>query len=154
VLPSEYADLLIQMADRVLRGRNLAGFASTFSRRSGLRGRLVTLLQPGRNIRAPGLSALTATALLTLAVALPAGTVTLAPGRDVLNGLMRDARWESRAYAVRGLAQRPDSVEVAEHAALRDPNPQVRATARAALRGRAPSAPPRPSSGRNSGAPL
>jgi beta-lactamase regulating signal transducer with metallopeptidase domain len=153
VLPSEYADLLIQMADRVLGGRNLAGFASTFSRRSGLRGRLITLLQPGRNIRAPGLSALMASALITLAVALPAGTVTLAPGRDVLNGLMRDARWESRAYAVRGLAQRPDSVQVAEYAALRDPNPQVRATARAALRGRAPSAPPRPS-GRNSGAPL
>jgi hypothetical protein len=49
--------------------------------------------------------------------------------------LMRDARWESRAYAVIGLAQRQDSVAVARSVAERDPNPRVRAWARYALRG-------------------
>jgi hypothetical protein len=46
---------------------------------------------------------------------------------------MLDARWESRAYAVLGLAQRQDSIGVARSAAELDPNPRVRAWARYAL---------------------
>ena len=53
--------------------------------------------------------------------------------RDVLTGLMREAQWESRAYAVLGLAKRADSVAVARDAAELDPNPRVRAWARYAL---------------------
>jgi hypothetical protein len=60
-------------------------------------------------------------------------TVELAPTRSVLTTLMRDIRWESRAYAVAGLAQRRDSVEVARTAARFDPSPRVRAWAEYAL---------------------
>ena len=56
-----------------------------------------------------------------------------ADARDVLTTLMRDTRWESRAYAVLGLAGRPDSIEVARVAAASDPRPQVRAWALYAL---------------------
>jgi hypothetical protein len=51
----------------------------------------------------------------------------------VLTTLMSDARWESRAYAVIGLARRADSVAFARTAAELDPNPRVRAWARYAL---------------------
>jgi hypothetical protein len=56
----------------------------------------------------------------------------------VLTTLMLDAQWESRAYAVLGLAQRADSVAVAQSAAEEDPNPRVRAWARYALDQRDP----------------
>jgi hypothetical protein len=46
---------------------------------------------------------------------------------------MLDAQWESRAYAVLGLAQRADSVAVAQSAAESDPSPRVRAWAKYAL---------------------
>jgi hypothetical protein len=59
--------------------------------------------------------------------------VELSPSRDVLASLMRDVRWESRAYAVIGLARRADSVAVARSAAELDPSPRVRAWARYAL---------------------
>jgi hypothetical protein len=72
-------------------------------------------------------------AMTTLGVAVPMSTVQLAPTRDVLTTLMEDARWESRAYAVLGLAQRADSVAVARSAAERDPSPSVRMWARYAL---------------------
>jgi len=75
-----------------------------------------------------------AAATMTLCVAGPMSTVQLAPTRSVLTTLMADARWESRAYAVLGLAQRPDSVAVARSAAEQDPSPTVRAWARYALR--------------------
>jgi hypothetical protein len=51
----------------------------------------------------------------------------------VLTTLIGDTRWESRAYAVIGLARRADSVAVARSIAERDPNPRVRAWARYAL---------------------
>ncbi len=66
--------------------------------------------------------------------------VQLAPTRSVLTTLMNDARWESRAYAVIGLASRPDSVAVARTAAELDPSPRVRAWARLALSQRADAA--------------
>jgi len=53
--------------------------------------------------------------------------------RGVLTTLMADTRWESRAYAVLGLAQRADSVAVARSVAEQDPSPTVRAWARYAL---------------------
>jgi len=65
--------------------------------------------------------------------ALAASTLQLAPTRAVLNSLMHDNRWETRAYAVLGLAQRPDSIEVARSAASTDPDPNVRAWARYAV---------------------
>jgi len=73
-------------------------------------------------------------ALCTTLVAAPMSAVQLAPTRDVLTTLMRDSRWESRAYAVMGLAKRADSIAVARAAAEDDPNPRVRAWARYALR--------------------
>ena len=63
--------------------------------------------------------------------------IQLAPTRGVLTSLMQDASWELRAYAVVGLAQRPDSVAVARKAAELDPSPRVRAWARYALGERA-----------------
>ena len=60
--------------------------------------------------------------------------VQLAPTRDVLTTLMLDAQWESRAYAVLGLAQRADSVAVARSAAELDPSPRVRAWAQVRAR--------------------
>ena len=61
--------------------------------------------------------------------------VRIAPSRQVLTSLMRDASWQSRAYAVIGLAERQDSVAVAINAAELDPSPRVRAWARYALGG-------------------
>ena len=57
----------------------------------------------------------------------------VAPTRDALTTLMRDSRWESRAYAVIGLAHRADSAAAARSAAELDPSPRVRAWARYAL---------------------
>jgi hypothetical protein len=73
--------------------------------------------------------------LTTMIVAAPMSAVRLSPTRDVLTMLVQYARWESRAYAVLGLAQRQDSVAVARSIAERDPNPRVRAWARYALGG-------------------
>lgn len=74
-------------------------------------------------------------------LAFPLGTVQLTPRRGVLAALMRDARWETRAFAVVRLAQRADTAAVAVAAASGDPSPEVRAAARAALlrAGRLPS---------------
>ncbi len=69
-----------------------------------------------------------------LGLSVPLGTVQLTPRRGVLADLMRDARWETRAFAVVRLAQRADTVAVALAAATEDPSPEVRAAARAALR--------------------
>ncbi|HTJ21680.1 MAG TPA: HEAT repeat domain-containing protein, partial [Gemmatimonadaceae bacterium] len=74
-----------------------------------------------------------AAATLTIALVWPMSAIQLAPTRDVLTRLMNDASWELRAYAVLGLAQRPDSVAVARKAAELDPSPRVRAWARYAL---------------------
>ena len=63
----------------------------------------------------------------------PSATARLAPTRQVLTSLMRETRWESRAWAVVRLAQRADSVDVARSAARHDPDPAVRAWARYAL---------------------
>jgi hypothetical protein len=72
-------------------------------------------------------------AVLTLGIALPMSVAQLAPTREILTRLMREPAWESRAYAVIGLARRPDSVAVVRSAAALDPSPRVRALAEAAL---------------------
>lgn len=129
VRPSDYAELLVQSAQH-LGG---ASVAVALARRGGLRRRLVAIADVQRDLRAPGHRAHLAAVLLTMALALPATGARLAPSRDVLTALMRDARWESRAYAAIGLAQRPDSIEIARAASRLDPNPRVRAWARLAV---------------------
>jgi beta-lactamase regulating signal transducer with metallopeptidase domain len=130
---SDYAELLVNAAE-ALRPSVLPAVAGmALAQRSGLRVRLAALLD-GRSRRRPlhgGWSAC-ATAI-TLLVAGSMSAVRIAPSRQVLTTLMRDTRWQSRAYAVIGLAERQDSVAVAIDAAELDPNPRVRAWARYAL---------------------
>jgi beta-lactamase regulating signal transducer with metallopeptidase domain len=130
---SDYAGLLLRTLDELRPAGTWYRAAVPLSGRSGLRGRLDAIVRRNRDLRSPGLPALLLSFGITLAVTAPLGTVQLAPTRDLLTQLMLDSRWESRAYAVRGLAQRADSLLVAQHAAAADPSPQVRAWARAAL---------------------
>jgi beta-lactamase regulating signal transducer with metallopeptidase domain len=128
---SDYAELLVRAADR---DRVVpAGAALALSRRRGLRARLAAVLDTARDVRPLARSRAVAAVLVAVATAAPISVVQLAPTRDVLTNLMLSAQWESRAYAVLGLAERPDSVAVARSAAERDPNPRVRAWARYAL---------------------
>ena len=134
IRPSDYADLLV-MASSTLRGAPaVAGAPVGLSARGGLRGRLAAVLDARHDARPLTRGWIGAAATMTLGVAGPMSTVQLAPTRAVLTTLMADTRWESRAYAVLGLAQRPDSVAVARSAAEQDPSPTVRAWARYALR--------------------
>jgi beta-lactamase regulating signal transducer with metallopeptidase domain len=126
---SDYAELLALAADRLLPLR--AGVA--LSTRRGLRPRLRAVLDVRHDVRPLARRWTLVAAASTVAVAVPVSAVQLAPTRDVLTSLMRDARWETRAYAVIGLASRADSVAVARSAAERDPSPSVRAWARYAL---------------------
>jgi beta-lactamase regulating signal transducer with metallopeptidase domain len=134
IRPSDYADLLV-MASSTLRGTPaVAGAPVGLTPRGGLRVRLAAVLDVRHDPRPLKRRWIGAAATMTLCVAGPMSTVQLAPTRSVLTTLMADARWESRAYAVLGLAQRPDSVAVARSAAEQDPSPTVRAWARYALR--------------------
>lgn len=134
IRPSDYADLLV-MASSTLRGTPaVAGAPVGLSAPGGLRARLAAVLDTRHDARPLTRGWLGAAATMTLCVAGPMSTVQLAPTRAVLTTLMADTRWESRAYAVLGLAQRPDSVAVARSAAEQDPSPTVRAWARYALR--------------------
>ena len=91
------------------------------------------ILDAGREVR-PLARRWTLVATAACAVsAVPLCGVEIVPTRDVLASLMRDSRWESRAYAVIGLAHRADTVAFARSAAELDPNPHVRAWARYAL---------------------
>jgi beta-lactamase regulating signal transducer with metallopeptidase domain len=131
---SDYADLLVRAVDALAGPGNADAIpALALSRRGGLRSRLSALLDGRRE--APPLArrwAAAATAA-TLIASVPLSAVELAPTRYVLTTLMSDARWESRAYAVLGLAQRRDSIAVARSAAALDPSPRVREWARYAL---------------------
>jgi beta-lactamase regulating signal transducer with metallopeptidase domain len=129
---SDYAELLVSAADDLLwRGGALA-----LAERGGLRTRLASVLDTRHDVLPLARRWVAAACMSTIAIAAPMSAVQLAPTRDVLTTLMRDTRWESRAYAVLGLAQRPDSIAVARDAAELDPNPRVRAWARYALRDR------------------
>lgn len=135
---SEYAELLVDAAERLLGRTTIpACGALALAERGGLRARLSAVLDAGHVTRPLAQRWIAVAAMTTLIVAAPVSAVRLAPTRDVLTMLVRDARWESRAYAVLGLAQRPDSVAVARSVAERDPNPRVRAWARYALGDRA-----------------
>lgn len=147
VRASDYAELLVWAADAVGRGRRREAtpLALALSRRGGLRRRLSAIVETGRDLRRPARRSVALAAAVAVAVAAPSSAVRVAPTRDVLTTLMRDARWESRAYAVIGLAQRADSVEVARAAAAGDPSPRVRAWAKLALSRTPPSvSAPRP----------
>lgn len=126
---SDYATVLLDAASR----RREPTRAPAFGRATGLRGRLAAIVGPACDRRDVSRRVATAAIAGTLLVALPLSTVRLAPTRGLLTGLMRDARWDVRAYAVAGLSQRRDSVDVARTAARLDPNPRVRALARYAL---------------------
>jgi beta-lactamase regulating signal transducer with metallopeptidase domain len=133
---SEYAELLVDAADRLVRGAQIpATGALALAECGGLRARLTAILDVSHVTRPLAQRWIAVAALATLVVAAPMSAVRLSPTRDVLTMLVQDARWESRAYAVLGLAQRPDSVAVARSVAERDPNPRVRAWARYALGG-------------------
>ena len=133
VRASDYAELLLSAACAVARGRGVTPVAFALSRRGGLRQRLSAIVDTRRDLRGPARRSVALAAMVTIAVAAPASALRVAPTRDVLTTLMHDARWESRAYAVIGLAQRADSVEVARAAAAGDPSPRVRAWAKLAL---------------------
>jgi beta-lactamase regulating signal transducer with metallopeptidase domain len=131
---SDYADLLVRAVDLVAGVRNDDALpALALSRSDGLRTRLSALLDGRREVRPIARRWAAAAVTATLAASVPLSAVELAPTRDVLTTLMRDARWESRAYAVLGLARRSDSIAVARSAAALDPSPRVREWARYAL---------------------
>ncbi|HEY6826973.1 MAG TPA: M56 family metallopeptidase [Gemmatimonadaceae bacterium] len=131
---SDYADLLVRAVDLVAGVRSADTLpALALSRSDGLRTRLSALLDGRRDVRPLARRWAAAAATATVLASVPLSAVELAPTRDVLTTLMRDTRWESRAYAVLGLAQRPDSIAVARSAAALDPSPHVREWARYAL---------------------
>ena len=133
---SEYAELLMDAAERLVRGAQIpATCALALAECRGLRARLAAIVDVGHVTRPLAQRWTTVATLATLIVAAPMSAVRLSPTRDVLTMLVQDAQWESRAYAVLGLAQRQDSVAVARSVAERDPNPRVRAWARYALGG-------------------
>jgi beta-lactamase regulating signal transducer with metallopeptidase domain len=132
---SDYVELLLDVAASQAGSPPLVSRSSgvALARRRGLRARVAAMLDPSRSVRPLARRWIAVAAGATLVVAGPTSVVRLAPTRAVLATLMRDARWESRAYAVLGLAQRADSIAVAQTAAAFDPNPRVRAWARYAL---------------------
>jgi beta-lactamase regulating signal transducer with metallopeptidase domain len=132
VRQSDYAELLVDTCDR-LCGHGAPQPAMTIAERSGMRERLRSIIDPARHLRRRSQLLATFSIGVMMLIALSASAVQLAPTRSVLDSLMRDGRWESRAYAVLGLAQRPDSIEVARSAATTDPDPKVRAWARYAV---------------------
>jgi hypothetical protein len=132
---SEYAELLVAAVDRLRRSTTTPAAAVALAGRAGLRERLAAVLDVEHITRPLSSRWIVVAATATVFVAAPTSAVRLAPTRDMLTMLVRDARWESRAYAVLGLAQRADSVAVARSVAERDPSPRVRAWARYALAG-------------------
>ena len=128
---SDYAELLIDASASTRTPEFGAAFALTG--RGPLRTRLAAIVDQARDVTPLARRWSFAAALSCVIVAAPLSAVELAPTRDVLSSLVRDARWESRAYAVIGLARRADSIAVARSVAEQDPSPRVRAWARYAL---------------------
>ena len=132
VRASDYAALLVRAADS-LGADGAPAAAMALSRARGLRARIASIVDVTRSTLPIGRSWRHAAAFVTLALVWPMSAIRLAPSRGVLTSLMHDASWALRAYAVVGLAERPDSVAVAREAAELDPSPRVRAWARYAL---------------------
>ena len=130
---SDYAELLVSAADALTFPETPRTAAVGLTQRRGLRARLAAVLDARHDVRPLARGWIPVAALLTFGVAAPTSVVQLAPTREVLTDLMRDAEWQSRAYAVLGLARRADSVAVARSAAEADPSPRVREWARYAL---------------------
>lgn len=128
---SDYAEWLGASAAPGARDDPHAAMALV--RPGNLRARLAVITDPRRHVAVPGRHVVVCTVALTVAIVGPLATARLAPTREVLTSLMKEARWESRAWAVVRLAQRADSVDVARSAARLDPDPAVRAWARYAL---------------------
>jgi hypothetical protein len=130
---SDYAELLCKVAAALQPPVVPAVAELAFARRAGLRARLDAVLDTGHAVHPLARGWAAPAMLATLAAAGAMATVRITPSRAVLTTLMQDVRWESRAYAVVGLAQRADSIAAARSAAERDPSPRVRAWARYAL---------------------
>jgi beta-lactamase regulating signal transducer with metallopeptidase domain len=128
---SDYAELLIEASSSVRSPAFGAAFALTG--RGSLRTRLAAIVDQAHDVTPLARRWSLGAAAACVFVAAPLSVVELAPTRDVLSSLVRDTRWESRAYAVIGLARRADSIAVARSVAERDPSPRVRAWARYAL---------------------
>lgn len=146
---SDYAELLIAASSCGVPSVETALALSGGGRGAGpLRSRLASILDARHDVRPLAKRwALAATAACAIS-AVPLGVVEVVPTRDVLASLMRDSRWESRAYAVIGLAHHPDTVAFARSAAELDPSPRVRAWARYALGLRPDNAPDSPAAPR------
>ncbi len=128
---SDYAEWLA--ASVAVHGPDRVAVAMSLVRRKGLRARLAAVTNIHRRVAIPAQGAVRLAAVVTALLAAPMATIRLAPTRSTLTSLMRDSRWESRAWAVVRLAQRADSLDVAQAAARHDPDPAVRAWARYAL---------------------
>lgn len=127
---SDYAEWLAASA---LGAQDHGPAAIALVRPGTLRARLAAVTNTRRLVSVPRTRVALFAVALTAAIVAPLATVRLAPTRQVLTSLMREARWESRAWAVVRLAQRADSVDVARSVARLDPDPAVRAWARYAL---------------------
>jgi beta-lactamase regulating signal transducer with metallopeptidase domain len=129
---STYAALLARIAQSLAPQaipHPAAGFVH-----GGLRARLQRIVHLRDREGAPGRAHAGYRVVVTaMLAAIPLGAVQLAPTRTVLDSLMLDGRWDTRAYAVTRLAQRADSIEVARAAASHDPSPRVRAWAARAV---------------------
>lgn len=134
---SDYAEWLADSLQGAVRPAPSP--ALSLIRRKGVRRRMAAIIDSTRRIEAPARRTALSALAITILVATPLATMRVAPTREVLTAMMRDARWTSRAWAVVRLAQRPDSVAVARDAARHDPDPSVRAWARYALDRSAPS---------------
>jgi beta-lactamase regulating signal transducer with metallopeptidase domain len=144
VKASDYTSLLLRATDAT-HGRPEA-LAALLTGGRGIRGRIAEVVEHGRDRRRPTRRAMSLAAVAALALAAGLSVVRLTPSRGVLTALLADATWESRAYAVVGLAQRADTIALARAAAESDPSPHVRAWARYALAGGlAPASDPRSS---------
>jgi beta-lactamase regulating signal transducer with metallopeptidase domain len=127
---SDYAEWLGASA---LRAHDHAQPVMALVRPGNLRARLAAVTNTRRLVAVPGRRVTLIAVALAAVIIAPLATVRLAPTRHVLTSMMNETRWESRAWAVVRLAQRPDSVDVARSAARLDPDPAVRAWARYAL---------------------
>lgn len=137
VKQSDYADLLLRASDTLLPGEPAASMAIA---RGTLRDRLAAIVTPGRDLRAAGRTRVVIATIATLIISIPVGALRPEPTREVLTALMHDTRWDARAYAVIGLAQRADSLAIAQAAARHDPSARVRELATVAIAQHAPAA--------------
>jgi beta-lactamase regulating signal transducer with metallopeptidase domain len=134
VRPSDYAECLLRIADRLhtARGMGPAIVAAGLLRRSQLRARLRTILDPRQPPRRAPRGAVPAVALASVARVLAVGTVRLSPRPDVQWRALGSADWTTRASAAESIARFGDAASVAAlHRAMRaEPEVRVRAMAR------------------------